>query len=63
MLYEVITAQTGLYIGILPVTDDHFAVQAHAAADETKFAVAMRGLVEVHEIHVDLRPRDSYNFV
>ena len=43
---------------ILPVTDDHFAVDAHPRADEAEFAVAVRRLVQVHEIHVDRRPRE-----
>ena len=40
------------------MTDDHLAIEAQAAADETKLAVAMRGLVQVHEIHVNGRPGD-----
>ena len=31
---------------------------AQAAADETEFTVTVRGLVEVHEIHVNFRPRN-----
>ena len=45
-----------LHVGVLPVPDDHLALQPHAAADEPEFAVAVRRLVQVHEIHVDRRP-------
>ena len=31
--------------------------EPHAGLDEPELAVAVRGLVEVHEVHVDLRPR------
>jgi hypothetical protein len=40
----------------LPETDDNFPLQAHAAANEAELPVAMGRLVEVHEIHVNLRP-------
>jgi len=45
--------QVFLHIVILPVTDDDLAVKAQAAADKAKFAVAVRGLIQVHEIHVN----------
>ena len=35
------------------MTDDHLAMQAQPGADEPMLAVAMSGLVQVHEIHVD----------
>ncbi len=38
---------------ILPVTRDYFAIESHTATNESEFAVAVRGLVQVHEIHVD----------
>ena len=41
---------------VRPMADDDFAVQAHARMQEPRLAVAMRGLVEVHEVHVDRRP-------
>ena len=36
----------------------HLAVQAHAGADETKLPVAVRRLVGVHKVHVDVGPRN-----
>ena len=42
----------------LPVPDHHLAIQAKPRADEAEFAVAVSRLVEVHEVHVDGRPRD-----
>ena len=42
----------------LPEPDDHLAVQPHPAPDEAVLAVAVRGLVHVHEIHVNARPRN-----
>jgi hypothetical protein len=44
-------------VSILPVADDYFAIQAQPAADESELAIAMGGLIEIHEIHVDRRPR------
>jgi len=51
-------AQAGLHIFIRPVAHHHLALQPQPAADEPKLAVAMRGLVQVHKVHVDLRPRN-----
>ncbi len=42
----------------LPVADDDLAGQAQPAPDEAVLAVAVRRLVQVHEIHVNRRPRD-----
>ena len=42
---------------VLPVADHDLAVQAEAAADEPELAVAVGGLVQVHEVHVDRAPR------
>ena len=42
----------------LPETDDHFAVHPHPAPNEAVLAVAVGGLVEVHEIHVNGGPRN-----
>ena len=39
---------------ILPVARDHLARHAQAGGDEPVLAVAVGGLVEVHEVHVDL---------
>ena len=46
-----------LRLGVGPMTDDDFAIEAHARVDEPRFAVAVRRLIEVHEIHVDGVPR------
>ena len=46
-----------LNFGVRPVPDDDFAIQPKAGVNESGFAVAVGGLVEVHEIHVDLGPR------
>ena len=43
-----------LHLAVLPVPHDHRALQAHARADEAELPVAVRRLVEVHEVHVDL---------
>ena len=47
-------ADAGLHILVLPVARDDLAGLAKARADEAMLAVAVRGLIEVHEIHVDL---------
>ena len=47
-------AQLGLHVLVLPVSNHHLAGEAQAAANETKLAVAVRGLVQIHEVHVDL---------
>ena len=38
---------------ILPMTNDHLPVQAHPGPDESVLAVTVRGLIEIHEVHVD----------
>ena len=43
---------------VLPVADDGLARQAQARADVPELAAAVGGLVQVHEIHVDLAPRE-----
>ena len=50
------SAEAVLHLGVRPMPDDHLAVEAQAGVDESRFAVAMCRLVEVHEIHVDLAP-------
>ena len=50
-------SQACLDIFILPVPYDNLSVQAHPAADEPEFAVSVGGLVQIHEVHVDFRPR------
>ncbi len=43
---------------VFPMADHDLARQAQARADVTELAAAVGGLVQVHEIHVDVRPRD-----
>src|SRR5690606_2033038 len=47
-----------LYTSILPMSHHHFTVLAHARHHESKFTVAMCRLVQVHEIHIDVAPRN-----
>ena len=42
---------------VRPMANHDLARDPHARMDEAGLAVAMRGLVEVHEIHVDGVPR------
>jgi len=51
-------AKLGLHFRVFPVADDHLAVEAQAADHEPVLAVAMRRLVEVHEVHVNGGPGD-----
>ena len=44
---------------VLPIARDDLARQAHTRADEAVLAVAVRGLVEVHEVHVYGFVRDA----
>ena len=48
---------TFLNLGIRPVAHHDLAIQAQAGVQEPGLAIAVGGLVEVHEIHVDLAPR------
>ena len=41
-----------------PVSDDRLADESHPRLHERELAVAVRGLIEVHEVHVDLAPRE-----
>jgi hypothetical protein len=50
-------AEAVMHLRIGPVADDDLARQAHARVDEPGLAVAVRRLVEVHEVHVDRVPR------
>ncbi len=40
------------------MADDDLARETHAGVDEARLPVAMGGLVEVHEVHVDRVPRE-----
>ena len=44
------------HIRILPVANNHLAIDPHSGHDETVFPVAMSRLIQVHEIHIDLPP-------
>ena len=48
--------ELGDHFRILPEADDDLAGQAQPRGDEAELAVAVRGLVEVHEVHVDGAP-------
>ena len=41
---------------ILPVAGDDAVLLAHARADKAEFAAAVRGLVEVHKVHINAVP-------
>ncbi len=47
-----------LGLGVLPVTDDDLALHAHPGADVAELDVAVGALVQVHEVHVDVTPRN-----
>ena len=51
-------AQALVHRGALPVAHHHLALQAHARPDEAKLPVAVRRLVGVHEVHVNISPRN-----
>ena len=46
-----------VHLLVLPVADHDLAGQAQPRADEPELAVAVGGLVQVHEVHVDRAPR------
>ena len=47
-------ADAGLHVIVLPVTGDDLARLAESGSDEAVLAVAVCGLIKVHEVHVDL---------
>ena len=47
------SAELGPHGGVLPVPEDHLVRPAHAGEDVPQLALAVRGLVLVHEVHVD----------
>ncbi len=51
-------AQLLLHSLLLPVADDDLAITPQTRADEPELAIAVGALVEVHEVHVDVGPRD-----
>ncbi len=44
------------HVRIVDVAEDRLAFESHPRLDEAELAVAVGGLVEVHEVHVDRRP-------
>ena len=42
---------------ILPVAGNHAVLLAHARADKAELAAAVRGLIQVHKVHIDAVPR------
>ena len=50
-------ADTLMCLFILPVTGNDGMLLTHTRADEAELATAMRGLVQVHKVHVDAVPR------
>ena len=46
-----------LHFRVRPVTYDHLAVEAHASVNESCLPVAMGSLVQIHEVHINLAPR------
>jgi hypothetical protein len=45
-----------LDVGVAPVSDGDLALEAHPGRDEPELPVAVGGLVQVHEVHVDVGP-------
>ena len=52
-------ANAFLCLAVLPVAGHHGMLLTHARADEAELAAAVRGLVQVHEVHVDAVPRQG----
>ncbi len=46
-----------VHLRVLPVANHDLPAEAQAGVDEPRLAIAVRGLVEVHEVHVDRAPR------
>ena len=51
---------TLLHLAVIPVADDHLALNAHAGHDVAILTVAVCGLVLVHEIHIDRIVRNLF---
>src|ERR1700728_4855638 len=51
-------ADAVLDLRIGPMADDDLTRDTHAGVDETRLPVAVRRLVQVHEVHVDRIPRE-----
>ena len=49
-------ADAVLDLRVGPMADDDLARETHAGVDEARLPVAVRGLVQVHEVHVDRVP-------
>src|SRR5690606_9617023 len=48
-----------LHLWTLPVSDDDLVLLVQTSIDEAVLTVAVRRLVQVHEVHVDRRPWDA----
>ena len=51
-------ADAVLDLRVGPMADDDLARETHASVNEARLPVAVRGLVQVHEVHVDRVPRE-----
>jgi hypothetical protein len=51
------SADAILHLRVAPVADDHLPPESHTRVNESCLTVAVRRLVEIHEIHVDRAPR------
>src|SRR4029453_9519956 len=47
------SADTLLHLSVRPMSDHHFAVETQSSVDESCFAVAMRRLIKIHEVHIN----------
>ena len=52
-------ADAGVSLFVLPVTGYHAVLLAHTRADKAKFTAAVRGLIEVHKVHINAVPRQG----
>ena len=51
-------SQLFLNVRVLPETCDDFAGGSESCAYESVFTVSVSGLIEIHEVHIDLIIRD-----
>jgi hypothetical protein len=49
-------AHLSVNIRILPVADNDLAPKPHPGSNESKLAVTMGRLIEIHEVHIDSGP-------
>ena len=43
-------------VAVLPEPHNNFPVQLHPGPDKPEFAICVRGLIQVHEIHINGGP-------